>query len=33
VGGSKFVVIPLQEPSTWDDHLADVAGQVLSLQG
>jgi probable F420-dependent oxidoreductase len=32
VGGSKFVVIPLSEPESWDDHLAEVAGTLLPLQ-
>ncbi len=31
-GGSKFVVIPLEEPADWDDHLAEVAEQLLPLQ-
>jgi len=32
VGGSKFVVIPLVEPASWDDHLAEVARALLPLQ-
>jgi probable F420-dependent oxidoreductase len=32
VGGSKFVVIPLAEPSDWDEHLAEVAATLLPLQ-
>lgn len=32
VGGSKFVVIPLAEPPSWDDHLGEVAAALLPLQ-
>jgi probable F420-dependent oxidoreductase len=32
VGGSKFVVIPLVEPTDWDEHLAAVADALLPLQ-
>jgi alkanesulfonate monooxygenase SsuD/methylene tetrahydromethanopterin reductase-like flavin-dependent oxidoreductase (luciferase family) len=32
VGGSKFVVIPMTEPADWDDHLAEVAAELLPLQ-
>jgi probable F420-dependent oxidoreductase len=32
VGGSKFVVIPLAEPASWDDHLGEVAAALLPLQ-
>jgi probable F420-dependent oxidoreductase len=32
VGGSKFVVIPLAEPPSWDDHLGEVASVLLPLQ-
>jgi len=32
VGGSKFVVIPIVEPSDWDRHLAEVADALLPLQ-
>ena len=32
VGGSKFVVIPLAEPPSWDDHLGEVAATLLPLQ-
>ena len=32
VGGSKFVVIPLVEPSDWDSHLREVADALLPLQ-
>ena len=31
-GGSKFVVIPMVEPTDWDDHLAEVADTLLPLQ-
>jgi probable F420-dependent oxidoreductase len=31
-GGSKFVVVPIAEPASWDDHLAQVAEAVLALQ-
>ncbi|MDP1820390.1 MAG: LLM class flavin-dependent oxidoreductase [Acidimicrobiales bacterium] len=31
-GGSKFVVIPLAEPPDWDEHLAEVAAELLPLQ-
>jgi probable F420-dependent oxidoreductase len=32
VGTSKFVAIPLSEPTDWDGELAAVAGAVLDLQ-
>lgn len=35
VGFSKFVVIPLAEPGSpraWEDHLAEAAGELLSMQ-
>lgn len=32
VGASKFVVIPLEEPSDWEAELADVAAAVLPLE-
>lgn len=32
VGGSKFVVVPLAEPPSWDDHLGEVAAALLPLQ-
>ena len=32
VGGSKFVVLPVVEPDSWDDHLAEVATRLLPLQ-
>jgi probable F420-dependent oxidoreductase len=31
-GGSKFVVIPLVEPGSWDAHLAEVAAALQPLQ-
>lgn len=31
-GASKFVVVPLSEPTSWADHLAAVASAVLPLQ-
>lgn len=31
-GGSKFVIVPLSEPASWGDHLAEVAEAVLPLQ-
>jgi probable F420-dependent oxidoreductase len=31
-GGSKFVVIPMVEPDSWEDHLAEVASTLLPLQ-
>jgi probable F420-dependent oxidoreductase len=31
-GGSKFVVIPLVEPPSWDDHLGELAAALLPLQ-
>jgi probable F420-dependent oxidoreductase len=33
VGASKFVVVPLAEPSSWEAHLRDVAQTLLPLQG
>lgn len=32
VGFSKFVVVPVGEPSSWDDELAALAAEVLPLQ-
>ncbi len=32
VGASKFVVIPLEEPSDWEAELTDVAATVLPLE-
>ena len=32
VGFSKFVLVPVAEPASWDDELAAVADAVLSLQ-
>lgn len=32
VGASKFVLVPLDEPSSWDTELAEVADAVLDLQ-
>ena len=32
IGGSKFVVIPIAEPTDWDEHLAEVAAVLLPLQ-
>jgi len=32
VGASKFVVLPLEEPSDWDAELADVAAALLPLE-
>jgi probable F420-dependent oxidoreductase len=32
VGASKFVPIPVNEPSDWAEHLAEVADAVLPLQ-
>ncbi len=32
VGGSKFVVVPIAEPTDWDAHLAEVAEALLPLQ-
>lgn len=32
VGASKFVVIPLEEPSDWEAELTDVAAAVLPLE-
>lgn len=31
-GGSKFVVVPLSEPSDWDEHLEGLAADLLTLQ-
>lgn len=31
-GGSKFVIVPIAEPASWDEHLAEVAEAVLPLQ-
>ena len=33
VGASKFVVVPLAEPSSWEEHLTSVARTLLPLQG
>jgi probable F420-dependent oxidoreductase len=32
VGFSKFVVVPLEDPPSWDDELAEVGSQLLPLQ-
>jgi probable F420-dependent oxidoreductase len=32
VGFSKFVLVPVGEPASWDDELAAVADEVLPLQ-
>ncbi len=32
VGFSKFVVVPFSEPPDWDDHLAEVAHELLPIQ-
>ncbi len=32
-GFSKFVLVPVHEPATWSDELAEAAVEVLSLQG
>lgn len=32
-GFSKFVVLPAAPPPSWDDELADIAAEVLPLQG
>lgn len=32
VGASKFVVVPIGEPASWPDHLAEVADVVMPLQ-
>lgn len=32
VGFSKFVLVPAEEPASWDDELAALAATVLSLQ-
>lgn len=32
VGASKFVLIPVNEPATWDDELAEIAADILPLQ-
>jgi hypothetical protein len=32
VGASKFVVVPLIEPTDWDDHLETLAGLVKPLE-
>ena len=31
-GGSKFVIVPVAEPVSWGDHLAEVAEAVLPIQ-
>lgn len=31
-GGSKFVIVPIAEPASWDDHLTEVADALLPLQ-
>ena len=31
-GGSKFVVVPIAEPTSWHDHLTEVADALLPLQ-
>ncbi|HEX2850319.1 MAG TPA: TIGR03854 family LLM class F420-dependent oxidoreductase [Acidimicrobiales bacterium] len=33
VGFSKFVLVPTQEPPSWDDELGEAAAEVLPLQG
>lgn len=33
VGFSKFVLVPTQEPTSWDDELAEAAAEVLPMQG
>jgi probable F420-dependent oxidoreductase len=32
VGFSKFVVVPLEDPPSWDDELAEIGAQLLPLQ-
>jgi probable F420-dependent oxidoreductase len=32
-GISKFVLVPVEEPASWADELAEVAVEMLSLQG
>ena len=32
VGASKFVVVPLDEPTRWHEHLSEVAEAVMPLQ-
>lgn len=32
VGASKFVVVPLMEPASWSDHLADVHDVLAPIQ-
>jgi probable F420-dependent oxidoreductase len=32
VGFSKFVLVPVAEPASWDDELAELAAEVLPLQ-
>lgn len=31
-GGSKFVIVPIAEPASWDDHLSEVAEALLPMQ-
>jgi probable F420-dependent oxidoreductase len=32
VGFSKFVVVPLEDPPSWEDELAEIGGELLPLQ-
>jgi hypothetical protein len=32
VGFSKFVVVPLEDPQSWDDEVAEAADVLLGLQ-
>jgi hypothetical protein len=32
VGFSKFVLLPAEEPVSWEQELAELAGEVLPLQ-
>jgi hypothetical protein len=31
-GFSKFVLVPVEEPASWADELAEVAAELLPLQ-
>jgi alkanesulfonate monooxygenase SsuD/methylene tetrahydromethanopterin reductase-like flavin-dependent oxidoreductase (luciferase family) len=31
-GASKFVVVPVNEPANWDDHVAELADTVQPLE-
>jgi hypothetical protein len=31
-GASKFVVVPVTEPTNWDNHVADLADAVHPLE-